>query len=73
MTPVPVTTLTYTYTAPVEDAPPRPDAPPIHLAPLAELLRIDLPHTGLDLRLLNKSNRIAGLDMRYQRYKKAEP
>ena len=73
MIPVPVTTYTYTFTAPVEEAPPRADTPPVHLAPLSQLLPPDAEGDLVDEKIRRKSDRITGMDMRFQRYRKAEP
>jgi hypothetical protein len=57
--------------------------PPVHLAPIAELLDDDAPgdlvfadarpaeNRGLPLR--QKRDKVAALDMRYQRYRRADP
>jgi len=71
--PVPITTYTYTFTAPVEEAPPCADGPPIHLAPLAQLLTPDAEYDLADETIRRKSDRITGMDLRFQRYRKAEP
>ena len=74
MIPVPVTNHTYTFTAPpLEEAPPCADAPPVHLAPLAQLLPAIVEDATTDDNIRRKSDRITGMDMRFQRYRKAEP
>ena len=74
MIPVPVTNFTYTYNAPpLEEAPARADGPPVHLAPLSELLSVAVEDCTSDAKILRKSDRITGMDMRFQRYRKAEP
>jgi hypothetical protein len=73
LTPVPVINYTYTFSAPLEEAPPRCEIPPIHLAPLSELLLPDADEGRADEKIRRKSDRITGMDMRFQRFRKAEP
>jgi len=74
--PVPVVTNTYTFTAPpLEEALARDDndGPPVHLAPLSQLLSVHAEDVLADEKIRRKSDRITGMDMRFQRYRKAEP
>jgi hypothetical protein len=74
-----VVTLTYSFTAPPpdEDDAARPLAPRPHsgksriAAALAPLLAFGLPRLNLPIR--QKRDKVAALDMRFQRYRKAEP
>ncbi len=52
---------------------PRADAPPVHLAPLSELLCVEAEDCSPDEKIRRKSDRITGMDMRFQRFRKAEP
>ena len=74
LTPVPVINQTYTFNAqPFEEALPRSDGPPVHLAPLSELLPANTEDDSADENIRRKSDRITGMDMRFQRFRKAEP
>ena len=74
LTPIPVTNYTYSFNAPpLEEVSPRADSPPVHLAPLSELLPADIEYDNVDEKIRRKSDRITGMDMRFQRYRKAEP